>query len=252
MTAAHQPVGRRVVRVVEDGQDHRRHPCPVHHVGGRVELAAQCADLADGATGAERAIAVTGRCAWPAHSSTSPGTDGLAVTRISMRPSHSSAAAATANSVAYGHQEEWRVTPMLNSNAMMPASAKAGGHHHHGTHNRSRYRTLCGATRVSDTQSRVVCGPVSTSLAIVRLDPELPLPARAHEGDAGIDLFSAEDVKLEPGRRALVRTGVAVAIPFGMVGLVHPRSGLAARVGLSIVNTPGTIDAGYAARSRSR
>jgi dUTP pyrophosphatase len=86
---------------------------------------------------------------------------------------------------------------------------------------------------------------VSTSLAIVRLDPELPLPGRAHEGDAGIDLYSAQDVKLEPGRRALVRTGVAVAIPFGMVGLVHPRSGLAARVGLSIVNSPGTIDAGY-------
>jgi dUTP pyrophosphatase len=90
---------------------------------------------------------------------------------------------------------------------------------------------------------------VSTSLAselkVVRLDPELPLPSRAHEGDAGVDLFSAEDVQLAPGHRALVRTGVAVAIPFGMVGLVHPRSGLAARVGLSIVNSPGTIDAGY-------
>ncbi|MCV7381496.1 deoxyuridine 5'-triphosphate nucleotidohydrolase [Mycobacterium alsense] len=90
---------------------------------------------------------------------------------------------------------------------------------------------------------------MSTSLAfevkVVRLDPELPLPSRAHEGDAGVDLFSAEDVTLDPGRRALVRTGVAVAIPLGMVGLVHPRSGLAARVGLSIVNSPGTIDAGY-------
>ncbi|OBG23202.1 deoxyuridine 5'-triphosphate nucleotidohydrolase [Mycobacterium sp. 852002-51057_SCH5723018] len=90
---------------------------------------------------------------------------------------------------------------------------------------------------------------MSTSLAselkVVRLDPELPLPSRAHDGDAGVDLFSAEDVKLDPGRRALVRTGVAVAIPHGMVGLVHPRSGLAARVGLSIVNSPGTIDAGY-------
>lgn len=79
----------------------------------------------------------------------------------------------------------------------------------------------------------------------MRLDPELPLPSRAHSGDAGIDLYSAHDVTLEPGRRALVGTGVAVAIPFGMVGLVHPRSGLAARVGLSIVNSPGTIDAGY-------
>lgn len=80
---------------------------------------------------------------------------------------------------------------------------------------------------------------------MVRLDRELPLPARAHEGDAGVDLFSARDVELEPGQRALVPTGIAVAIPQGMVGLVHPRSGLAARVGLSIVNSPGTIDAGY-------
>ena len=86
---------------------------------------------------------------------------------------------------------------------------------------------------------------MSTSLAIVRLDPDLPLPARAHDGDAGVDLYSAEDVRLGPGQRALVRTGVAVAIPHGMVGLIHPRSGLAARVGLSIVNSPGTIDAGY-------
>jgi dUTP pyrophosphatase len=86
---------------------------------------------------------------------------------------------------------------------------------------------------------------VSTSLAIVRLDPELPLPRRAHDGDAGVDLYSAEDVELAPGRRALVGTGVAVAIPHGMVGLIHPRSGLAARLGLSIVNSPGTIDAGY-------
>lgn len=86
---------------------------------------------------------------------------------------------------------------------------------------------------------------MSTSLPVVRLDPGLPLPSRAHEGDAGVDLYSAEDVELTPGARALVSTGVAVAIPHGMVGLVHPRSGLAARVGLSIVNSPGTIDAGY-------
>lgn len=86
---------------------------------------------------------------------------------------------------------------------------------------------------------------MSTRLAVVRLDPELPLPQRAHAGDAGVDLFSAEDVDLAPGHRTLVSTGLAVAIPLGMVGLVHPRSGLAARVGLSIVNSPGTIDAGY-------
>ncbi|MBB5164546.1 dUTP diphosphatase [Mycobacterium sp. AZCC_0083] len=86
---------------------------------------------------------------------------------------------------------------------------------------------------------------MSTSLAVVRLDRELPMPSRAHDGDAGVDLCTAIDVELAPGRRALVPTGIAVAIPHGMVGLVHPRSGLAARVGLSIVNSPGTIDAGY-------
>lgn len=98
---------------------------------------------------------------------------------------------------------------------------------------------------MSDTRPRVISDAVSNSLAVVRLDPELPLPARAHDGDAGVDLYSAVDVDLAPGRRALVPTGVAVAIPHGMVGLVHPRSGLASRVGLSIVNSPGTIDAGY-------
>src|SRR3989440_7957026 len=71
------------------------------------------------------------------------------------------------------------------------------------------------------------------------------MPGRAHDGDAGVDLFSAVDLELAPGKRELVPTGIAVAIPHGMVGLVHPRSGLAARVGLSIVNSPGTIDAGY-------
>ena len=86
---------------------------------------------------------------------------------------------------------------------------------------------------------------MSTSLAVVRLDRELPMPSRAHDGDAGVDLCTSIDVELAPGRRALVPTGIAVAIPHGMVGLVHPRSGLAARVGLSIVNSPGTIDAGY-------
>ncbi len=84
-----------------------------------------------------------------------------------------------------------------------------------------------------------------TRLAVVRLDPDLPMPERAHSGDAGVDLFSAQDLELGPGQRALVPTGIAVAVPMGMVGLVHPRSGLAARVGLSIVNSPGTVDAGY-------
>ena len=80
---------------------------------------------------------------------------------------------------------------------------------------------------------------------VVRLDSDLPLPAYAHPGDAGADLLTTVDVSLEPGERALVPTGVAIALPEGYVALVHPRSGLAARHGLSIVNTPGTIDAGY-------
>ena len=82
-------------------------------------------------------------------------------------------------------------------------------------------------------------------LRLQRLHPGLPLPERAHAGDAGIDLYSAEDLELVPGHRGLVGTGIAVAIPQGYVGLVHPRSGLAARAGLSIVNAPGTVDAGY-------
>ena len=82
-------------------------------------------------------------------------------------------------------------------------------------------------------------------IAILRLDPDLPVPAYAHPGDAGADLLSTVDVVLAPGERALVPTGIAIALPLGYVALVHPRSGLAARHGLSIVNTPGTIDAGY-------
>jgi len=80
---------------------------------------------------------------------------------------------------------------------------------------------------------------------VLRLDTELPLPSYAHPGDAGADLLTTVDVRLAPGERALVPTGVALALPDGYVALVHPRSGLAARFGLSIVNTPGTIDAGY-------
>lgn len=82
-------------------------------------------------------------------------------------------------------------------------------------------------------------------VALQRLDPEVPLPRYAHDSDAGADLATAEDCTLAPGERRLVRTGVALAIPDGWVGLVHPRSGLAARHGLTIVNAPGTIDAGY-------
>ena len=80
---------------------------------------------------------------------------------------------------------------------------------------------------------------------VQRLDPDLPLPSYAHPGDAGADLVTTVDVTLAPGERAMVPTGVAIALPDGYVALVHPRSGLAARHGLSIVNTPGTVDAGY-------
>jgi dUTP pyrophosphatase len=80
---------------------------------------------------------------------------------------------------------------------------------------------------------------------IRRLDPEVPLPAYAHPGDAGADLSAAEDVELGPGERALVRTGIAIALPAGYAAFVHPRSGLAARYGVTIVNAPGTVDAGY-------
>ena len=83
------------------------------------------------------------------------------------------------------------------------------------------------------------------TVPVVRLDPDLPLPGYAHPGDAGADLCTTVDLVLAPGERALVPTGIALAIPEGYVGLVHPRSGLAARHGLSIVNTPGTVDAGY-------
>ena len=82
-------------------------------------------------------------------------------------------------------------------------------------------------------------------ISIVRLDPGLPLPAYAHPGDAGADLFSTVEVTLQPGERALVPTGIAIALPDGYAAFVHPRSGLAARHGLTIVNAPGTVDAGY-------
>lgn len=78
-----------------------------------------------------------------------------------------------------------------------------------------------------------------------RLDPGVPLPAYAHPGDAGADLVTTEDVELAPGARAVVGTGIALALPEGWAGFVHPRSGLAARYGLSVLNAPGTVDAGY-------
>ena len=80
---------------------------------------------------------------------------------------------------------------------------------------------------------------------IKRLDPDMPLPSYAYEGDAGLDLRASESVDLKPLERRLVSTGLAIAIPDGYAGFVQPRSGLAIREGLSLVNTPGLIDAHY-------
>lgn len=82
-------------------------------------------------------------------------------------------------------------------------------------------------------------------ISFKRLDTELPGPGRAHAGDAGVDLRARISVVLAPGERALVPTGIAVAIPDGYAGLVVPRSGLAVRAGIGVVNAPGLIDAGY-------
>jgi dUTP pyrophosphatase len=80
---------------------------------------------------------------------------------------------------------------------------------------------------------------------ITRLDPELPLPQYAKPGDAGADIVSRIDITLAPGERALVPTGIAIALPDGYVALVHPRSGLAIKHGVTMVNSPGTVDAAY-------
>jgi dUTP diphosphatase len=80
---------------------------------------------------------------------------------------------------------------------------------------------------------------------IQRLDDGLPAPTYAHPGDAGADLVTAVDLELGPGERAMVPTGIAIALPDGYAAFVHPRSGLAARFGVGIVNAPGTVDAGY-------
>jgi dUTP pyrophosphatase len=82
-------------------------------------------------------------------------------------------------------------------------------------------------------------------IPLKRLDPDMPLPRHAHHGDGGVDLAAREAVRLEPGERAMVPTGIAVAIPEGYAGLVTPRSGLAHRCGIGVVNGPGLVDSGY-------
>lgn len=86
---------------------------------------------------------------------------------------------------------------------------------------------------------------MSVKVLVTRLDPDLPLPNYAKAGDAGADIVSRIDITLTPGQRALVPTGISIALPDGYVCLVHPRSGLAVKHGVTIVNAPGTVDAGY-------
>ena len=90
-----------------------------------------------------------------------------------------------------------------------------------------------------------VVPPPLLDVLVQRLDPGAPLPSYAHPGDAGADLVTTEDVTLEPGERAVLPTGLALALPDGYAAFVHPRSGLAARCGVALVNAPGTVDAGY-------
>jgi len=96
----------------------------------------------------------------------------------------------------------------------------------------------------SDPAASAVPAP-TVEVLVTRLDAGLPLPSYARPGDAGADLHCTRDVVLAPGERAVIGTGIAIALPPGYVGFVHPRSGLAARAGLSIVNAPGTVDSGY-------
>lgn len=84
-----------------------------------------------------------------------------------------------------------------------------------------------------------------TDVLVKRLDPLAPLPAYSHPGDAGADLITTVDATIAPGERAILPTGIAIALPNGFAAFVHPRSGLALKHGVSIVNTPGTVDAGY-------
>jgi dUTP pyrophosphatase len=93
--------------------------------------------------------------------------------------------------------------------------------------------------------SRAVTHDEPVPLLVQRLDPDLALPSYAHRGDAGADLVSRVEVRLEPGERANVPTGIALALPHGYAAFVHPRSGLAARLGVTTLNGPGTVDAGY-------
>jgi dUTP pyrophosphatase len=98
---------------------------------------------------------------------------------------------------------------------------------------------------VSATDPQAPAGRVPLNALIRRVDPDVPIPAYAHPGDAGADLRTTVPCELAPGERAVLPTGVSVALPEGYAAFVHPRSGLAARCGVALVNAPGTVDAGY-------
>ncbi|GLY33281.1 deoxyuridine 5'-triphosphate nucleotidohydrolase [Kineosporia sp. NBRC 101731] len=101
------------------------------------------------------------------------------------------------------------------------------------------------AGAIDEGPGRPGFAPGQVEVLIQRLDPEIPVPGYSHPGDAGADLVTTVDVTLGPGERQTVPTGVAIALPDGYAAFVHPRSGLAARCGLTVVNAPGTVDAGY-------
>ena len=107
------------------------------------------------------------------------------------------------------------------------------------------WSTVSNETAVFSNDSTTAYGAPTLDVQLKMLDAGLEAPSYAHPGDAGADLRAREDVVLQPGERKLVPTGVAISLPHGYVALIHPRSGLATKHGLTIVNAPGTVDAGY-------
>ena len=183
----------------------------------------------------------------------SPATNALLVTTTRPEENRQTANMHTASTMRNGIQANTPETATPNSAPSSAETTKAAPYHHHGVNSRSEYRVVPAAPvgasgGCSVTATRVAfCAvtPSTLTVGVQRLTPDVPLPAYAHGGDAGADLVSTEDVLLQPGERRLVGTGLAISLPDGYAGFVHPRSGLAGRAGLGIVNAPGTIDAGY-------
>ena len=206
---------------------------------------------------------------WASSTRSSPS-----ATDIRIRLSAKSPAAATTQAMM--KVSGWRSgrNPMASSAARNETAANPAGQDHHGTISRSEYDTPWtlrqdtvaawfagradvqperahammvrnGVTARLRTEEWPVGQEPTVRVAVRQLDPALPVPAYAHPGDAGADLYAAAEVRLPPGARTLVPTGVAIALPAGYVGLVHPRSGLAHHIGVTVLNAPGTVDAGY-------